>query len=81
MLITGDVIHPQDGGRSARSSIWAVAAVMNITYVPAGRHHLVATWGGREVSGDVLVNNGYRTVVTINFAPNATPLTFSYEPE
>ena len=56
-------------------------AVMNITYVPAGRHHLVATWGGREVSGDVLVNNGYRTVVTINFAPNATPLTFSYEPE
>ena len=55
--------------------------IMNMTHLPAGRHHMVVSWGGRELSTDVLISNRYRTVVTVNFGRDRTPFTFSYEPE
>ncbi len=55
--------------------------IMNMTHLPAGRHRMVVSWGGREMSTDVLISNHYRTVVTVNFGRDRTPFTFSYEPE
>ncbi|MFI5165743.1 MAG: PEGA domain-containing protein [Thermoanaerobaculales bacterium] len=54
---------------------------LNVTYVPAGQHRITASWAGRQMSGDIVIIGGQRTVVTISFSKGAEPFAISYEPE
>jgi hypothetical protein len=42
-------------------------ATLNISYIPAGVHRIVVWWKGRELSSDILIVNGQRTVVVVSF--------------
>lgn len=53
----------------------------NISHVPAGEHRLVVAKQGREITTDVLIAEGKRTVVLVSFLPGDEPLTVTFEPE
>ena len=54
---------------------------LNITYVPAGKHRLVVSWAGRELSSDILIIGGQRAEVDVSFIQGAQPFAVSYETE
>ena len=56
-------------------------ARLNVSRIPSGKLRLVASWGGRELSSDVLILANQRTVVTVNFTESAEPFGISYQPE
>lgn len=56
-------------------------ARLNISYIPAGEHRIVVTWKGRELSSNVVISNGHRTIVTVSFMRGDDPFVVSYEPE
>jgi hypothetical protein len=62
---TRDKIHPK----------------LNVSYLPAGEHLMVVSWGGRELSTNVLIKDGQRTIVRVSFMKGDQPFVVSYEPE
>lgn len=54
---------------------------LNVSHVPSGKYRLVASWGGRELSSDVLILADQRTVVTVRFIEGGEPFAISYQPE
>jgi hypothetical protein len=56
-------------------------ARLNVSYVPAGTHKLQVAWGGRELSSDITILGGQRTVVTVSFVKGDRPFVVSYERE
>jgi len=54
---------------------------LNLSFLPAGEHRLVVTWKSHELSTNVVITNGNRTIVRVSFAKDAVPFSFSYEPE
>jgi hypothetical protein len=56
-------------------------AKLNVSHIPSGKHRLVASWGGRELSSDVLILANQRTVVTVSFTESAEPFAVSYQPQ
>jgi hypothetical protein len=56
-------------------------AILNISHIPAGVHRIVVSWKGRELSSDILIVNGQRTVVVVSFMKGDQPFVVSYEPE
>jgi hypothetical protein len=58
-----------------------IHTVLNLTSLPAGEHHLVVSWKGREQSTDVLISKGRRTVVTVSFLRGDEPFVVTFEPE
>jgi hypothetical protein len=57
------------------------ASVFNLSYLPAGEHHMVVTWRNQQLSTDVLISDHRRTVVTVSFMQKETPFVVTYEPE
>lgn len=55
--------------------------VENLSFVPAGEHRLVASWGGRQVATTISIRNDRRTIVTISFANEQQPFAITYEPK
>ncbi len=55
--------------------------VLNVTHLAAGEHRMVVNWRGREMSSNVLITAGHRTVVTVSFIRGEEPFVVSYEPE
>lgn len=53
----------------------------NLSHVPAGEHRLVVSRQGREITTDVLIAEGRRTVVVVSFLPGDEPVRVSFEPE
>lgn len=53
----------------------------NVSHVPAGVHRLVVSKQGREITTEVLIAEGRRTVVLVSFLPGDEPVTVSFEPE
>lgn len=53
----------------------------NVSHVPAGEHRLVVSKQGREITTDVLIAEGKRTIVLVSFLPGDEPVTVSFEPE
>lgn len=64
-------------GRAAETS----RGRWNLSHVPAGQHRLEVSRQGLELTVDVLIADGRRTVVSISFLPGEEPVTVSYEPE
>lgn len=56
-------------------------SVMNLSFIPAGEHKLVVTYKGRELSRNIFINDGYRTIVAVNFTPASEPFMITYERE
>lgn len=56
-------------------------AILNLSYIPAGEHRIVVSWHGRELSSDIVIAKGQRTVVTVSFIEGEEPFVVSYEPE
>ncbi len=56
-------------------------ASLNISYIPAGEHRIVVSWNGRELSSNIVIIKGQRTVVTASFIKGNEPFVVSYEPE
>jgi hypothetical protein len=54
---------------------------LNISHIPAGEHRIVVSWKNLEVSGEILIAKGYRTVVEVSFMKGDKPFVVSYEPE
>jgi hypothetical protein len=54
---------------------------LNMSYVPAGEHRIVVLWKNLQVSGNILIAKGYRTVVVVSFMKGDKPFVVSYEPE
>jgi len=54
---------------------------LNISHLPAGEHRITVEWKGRQVSRDVLITNGTRTIVIVSFLKGDEPFVVSYEPE
>jgi hypothetical protein len=55
--------------------------VVNRSFIPAGDYSVVASHGGREVSGTITIKRNQRAVVTISLADPLNPFTVTYEPE
>lgn len=55
--------------------------VLNLSYIPAGEHRIVAEWKGRRLATNVVIANGQRTVVTVSFMKGEQPFVVSYKPE
>lgn len=64
-------------GRAAETS----RGRWNLSHVPAGQHRLEVSRQGLELTVDVLIADGRRTVVSVSFLPGDEPVTMSYEPE
>lgn len=56
-------------------------ARLNISHIPAGEHRIVVVWKGRELSSNVVITKGHRTVVAVSFMKGDQPFVVSYEPE
>jgi hypothetical protein len=56
-------------------------AKLRLSFIPAGEHHMVVNWKGRELSTNVLIRKGYRTIVTVSFMRGDEPFVISYERE
>jgi len=56
-------------------------ARLNMSHLPAGEHRITVEWKGRQVSRDVLITNGTRTIVIVSFLKGDEPFVVSYEPE
>ena len=55
--------------------------VVNRSFIPAGDYPVVASHGGREVSGTITIKRNQRTIVTISLADPLNPFSVAYEPE
>lgn len=58
-----------------------MSPIFNRSYLPAGVHNMVVSWGTKQMSTNVLITKHYRTIVEVNFGKDAVPFRFSYEPE
>jgi len=58
-----------------------IHARLNLSYIPAGEHRIVVLWKNLEVSGKVMIINGYRTVLVVSFMKGDKPFVVSYQPE
>ena len=58
-----------------------MAPIFNRSYLPAGVHRMTVSWGTKQMSTDVLITKQHRTIVEVDFSPDAIPFRFSYEPE
>jgi len=58
-----------------------IHARLNLSYIPAGEHRIVVLWKNLEVSGKVMIINGYRTTVVVSFMKGDKPFVVSYERE
>ncbi len=58
-----------------------VRAVLNLTHLPAGPHRLVVSFKARQLTTDVVIRNGQRTVVRVDLLDREAPFAVSYEPE
>jgi hypothetical protein len=56
-------------------------AKLNLSHLPAGEHRIVVSWKGLEVSSNVVITNGHRTIVDVSFMKGEKPFVVSYEPE
>jgi len=56
-------------------------ARLNLSYIPAGEHRIVVSWKNLEVSSNIAIINGYRTVVVVSFIKGDKPFVVSYEPK
>jgi hypothetical protein len=56
-------------------------ARLNLSHIPAGEHRIVVAWKGRELSSNVMITKGQRTVVVVSFMKGDQPFVVSYEPE
>jgi hypothetical protein len=54
---------------------------LNISYIPAGEHRIVVSWKNLQVSGEILIAKGYRTVLEVSFMKGDKPFVVWYEPE
>ncbi len=57
------------------------STLLNVSHVPAGEHRIVVLWKGRELSSNVTIARGERTVVTVSFLERDKPFVVSHEPE
>jgi hypothetical protein len=56
-------------------------ATLNLSHIPAGEHRIVVLWKGLELSSNVVITKGHRTIVTVSFMKGEEPVVVSYEPE
>lgn len=54
---------------------------LNISYLPAGEHHVVFTWRGLDIATDILITNGHRTTVEVSFMQGDPPVIITHAPE
>ncbi len=54
---------------------------LNLSHIPAGEHRIVVLWKGLELSSNIVITKGHRTVVVVSFMKGAKPFVVSYEPE
>ncbi|MCU0290958.1 MAG: PEGA domain-containing protein [Thermoanaerobaculaceae bacterium] len=56
-------------------------AVLNLSFIPAGEYPMVVTWRSLELSTNVVINRGQRTVVTVSFMKGDPAFVITHEPE
>lgn len=56
-------------------------ARLNLSHIPAGEHRIVVSWKNLEVSSNIAIINGHRTVVVVSFMKGDKPFVASYERE
>jgi len=56
-------------------------ARLNISHIPAGEHRIVVSWRGLELTSDVVITSGRRTILTVSFMKGEPPFVVSSEPE
>lgn len=56
-------------------------AVLNLSRIPAGEHRIVVSWKSLELSSNVTITQGRRTMVTVSFMKGDQPFVVSSEPE
>ncbi len=56
------------------------ASRLNLGYIPAGEHQLIATWRGREVSSRITIMDDTRTIVNLSFMSGDEPIQVIHEP-
>jgi hypothetical protein len=56
-------------------------ARLNLSHIPAGEHRIVVEWKGLQLSSNVVITKGHRTVVVVSFMKGDQPFVVSYEPE
>jgi hypothetical protein len=56
-------------------------AVLNLSRIPAGEHRIVVVWKSLELSSNVVITQGHRTVVTVSFMKGDPAFVVTSEPE
>jgi hypothetical protein len=54
---------------------------LNISHIPAGEHRIDAEWGGIRHSTRILIIDGQRAIVHVNFMKKEAPFTVTHEPK